>query len=107
MKVVGVECKASDRGLSRLEEQLNSYIMSKDVSHLYVAVPERYERKLRGFLRQFPSIGLLAITKHGVEEVKEAEGLELRDLSMMSVERRVIDGGGKFRERLYVGATDL
>ena len=107
VKVVGVECKASDRGLSRLEEQLNSYIMSKDVSHLYVAVPERYERKLRGFLRQFPSVGLLAITKHGVEEVKEAEGLELRDLSMMSVERRVIDGGGKFRERLYVGATDL
>ncbi|MDF2955906.1 MAG: hypothetical protein OD815_001522, partial [Candidatus Alkanophagales archaeon MCA70_species_2] len=47
VKVVGVECKASasDRGLNRLEEQLNSYIMSKDVSHLYVAVPERYERK--------------------------------------------------------------
>ena len=79
----------------------------RGVSHLYIAVPERYERKLRGFLRQFPSVGLLAITKHGVEEVKEAEGMELRNLSLMSVERRVTDGRRKFRERLYMGAINL
>jgi hypothetical protein len=105
LEITGVECKpsTSDRNLSELKAQLPSYQNSGDLSCLYVAVPKKYEREIKEFLKEqkFTNVGILTVGDKGeVEEIKEAKELELKKPDLFEIEKRKVEDG-RFKERLY------
>ena len=105
LEITGVECKpsTSERNLSELKTQLPSYKNSGDLSCLYVAVPKKYEREIKEFLKEqkFTNVGILIVGDKGeVEEIKEAKELELKKPDLFEIEKRKVEDV-RFKERLY------
>jgi len=110
LEIIGVECKASINK-DKLSKQLESYLNSGDLSELYLAIPqdEKLENRANKLLTQrhldekedLTSVGILSIGTNGeIEEIKEAQELEMKQPSFFSIEKRRVEDG-RFRERIY------
>jgi len=106
-QIIGVECKpsASKTHLSKLKEQLLDYKYSGDLSHIYVAIPDKHYKPLLEFLCKsgFDDIGVLRVNTNGsVEKIKEAELLrDVQHIGFINFEKRCVSSR-RFKERLYV-----
>ena len=93
-----------------MRDQLNSYLNSGNITHLYIAVPSKLENRIKALINQqtltnkadLTSIGIILVNENGtINKVKKAKRQPLKDPSYYKMEKKS-HSEGRFRERIYV-----